>query len=145
MQRRFLNGNICWLRRRYGLPANRLASYAGSYHGLAHRLGEVTVANCASCHGAHAILPSTDPRSSIYPANIPKTCGKCHPRASANFAKGHVHLWPSPRNDRAVFWVRTAYQAFVFGLVAVFCLYIALDLVTRGRKGRDYMRGGRDG
>ena len=34
---------------------------------------------CTSCHGdAHAIFPKTDPRSAVYPLNIPATCGQCH-------------------------------------------------------------------
>ncbi len=34
---------------------------------------------CTSCHGnAHAIFPKTDARSTVYPLNIPKTCGNCH-------------------------------------------------------------------
>ncbi len=34
---------------------------------------------CTSCHGdAHAIYPKTDPRSAVYPLNVPKTCGQCH-------------------------------------------------------------------
>ena len=128
----------------YGLPAHRLASYAGSYHGLAHELGEATVANCASCHGAHAILPSSNPQSSINPSNIPKTCGECHPGASAHFAEGRVHLWPSSSRDRAVFFVRMAYLALIYGLVGAFCAYILLDVATRMRKGADYLKGAAD-
>jgi predicted CXXCH cytochrome family protein len=34
---------------------------------------------CTSCHGnAHEIVPKTDPNSTVYPLNIPKTCGACH-------------------------------------------------------------------
>jgi nitrate/TMAO reductase-like tetraheme cytochrome c subunit len=34
---------------------------------------------CTSCHGnAHAIFPKDDPRSAVYPLNIPRTCGACH-------------------------------------------------------------------
>lgn len=34
---------------------------------------------CLSCHGdAHEILPATDPKSNVYPLNIPRTCGTCH-------------------------------------------------------------------
>jgi predicted CXXCH cytochrome family protein len=34
---------------------------------------------CTSCHGsAHEIVPKSDPRSAVYPMNIPATCGKCH-------------------------------------------------------------------
>jgi predicted CXXCH cytochrome family protein len=34
---------------------------------------------CTSCHGnAHEIVTKTDPKSTVYPLNIPKTCGACH-------------------------------------------------------------------
>jgi len=34
---------------------------------------------CTSCHGdAHSIFPKDDPRSAVYPLNIPHTCGRCH-------------------------------------------------------------------
>lgn len=45
---------------------------------------------CTSCHGtAHAILPKDNPKSAVYPLNIPATCGKCH--GDAAMAKQH-HL-----------------------------------------------------
>jgi hypothetical protein len=45
---------------------------------------------CTSCHGtAHAILPKDNPKSAVYPLNIPATCGKCH--GDAVMAKQH-HL-----------------------------------------------------
>jgi hypothetical protein len=36
------------------------------------------VADCTSCHTAHAILPASDTRSSVHALNVPGTCGKCH-------------------------------------------------------------------
>ena len=126
------------LQRRYRLPAGRLSSYIGSYHGVANRYGDVTVANCASCHGAHSVLPSTDPRSPVNKRNLPRTCGKCHPGAGENFAKGSIHVLPSLRKDVVVFWVQVLYTALVAGLIGSFCGYIALDLFARwrGRLGR---------
>ncbi len=34
--------------------------------------------SCGDCHGSHAILPRTDPRSPVHPARIPETCSSCH-------------------------------------------------------------------
>ena len=79
------------LTRRLGLPRGRLRTYAASYHGLQARAGDTLVANCASCHGAHRVLPSSDPNSSIYPANLPKTCGRCHPGISPQIARAQIH------------------------------------------------------
>ena len=85
---------------RYDLPADRLPSYAGSYHGLALKEGKVTAANCASCHGVHSILRSSDPRSTVNAANLPKTCGACHKGvAEAKFTIGPVHVRTEARQE----------------------------------------------
>lgn len=80
------------LTQEFGVAAGRVSSYQDSYHGLASRLGSKVVANCASCHGVHNILPSSDPKSRIHTANLTQTCGQCHVGASENFTKGRIHL-----------------------------------------------------
>ena len=80
---------------RYNLPTDRVPTFADSFHGLAAKAGSQTVANCASCHGVHNIFRSSDPRSTVNPANLAHTCGTCHPGAGQTFAIGPVHvlLW----------------------------------------------------
>lgn len=56
----------------------RAETYSESYHAAASKLGDTTVANCASCHSSHDIRSSTDPLSSTHPTNLVTTCGKCH-------------------------------------------------------------------
>lgn len=80
------------LTQEFGVAGERVSSYKDSYHGLASELGSKIVANCASCHGVHNILPSSDPRSMISAGNLTKTCGQCHVGAGANFSSGKVHL-----------------------------------------------------
>jgi formate dehydrogenase gamma subunit len=80
------------LTQEFGVPGERVSSYKDSYHGLASQLGSKVVANCASCHGVHKILPSSDPASMISVNNLPQTCGQCHLGAGANFANGKIHL-----------------------------------------------------
>lgn len=80
------------LTQEFGIAGERVSSYKDSYHGLASQLGSKVVANCASCHGVHNILPSSDPRSMISATNLTQTCGQCHVGASANFSTGKVHL-----------------------------------------------------
>ncbi len=77
---------------RYGLPADRIETYLKSYHGLARQAGSLIAANCASCHGFHDILPSSDRRSSVYPSNLAMTCGKCHPGAGSQLAGAKIHV-----------------------------------------------------
>ncbi|MGI9104161.1 MAG: cytochrome c3 family protein, partial [Terriglobales bacterium] len=76
----------------FGAPAGRESTYLASYHGLASTLGSKVVANCASCHGAHNILPSSDPKSTINRANLKATCGQCHPGVTDKFLQGKVHV-----------------------------------------------------
>jgi formate dehydrogenase gamma subunit len=97
---------------RYNLPTNVVPSYADSYHGLAARGGSQTVANCASCHGVHNIFPPSDPRSTVNPANLAKTCGHCHAGAGEHFAIGPVHVQtetgpanPIVKSIRMIYWV----------------------------------------
>jgi hypothetical protein len=52
--------------------------YWTSWHGKALARGDVRVATCADCHGAHEILRADDPRSSVYPPRVADTCGRCH-------------------------------------------------------------------
>ena len=80
----------------FGVRGGKLSAYGDSYHGLANGKGGATVANCASCHGVHNILPSDNPRSTINPKNLVDTCGKCHPGAKENFIQGKVHLSSKP-------------------------------------------------
>ncbi|HET9530868.1 MAG TPA: cytochrome b/b6 domain-containing protein [Blastocatellia bacterium] len=103
----------------FGVEGKRVSSYLDSYHGLASRLGSTVVANCASCHGVHNILPSTDPHSTISKNNLVETCGKCHPGASENFALSQVHL-DSASADRASVisgWVRSIYLWLIIGVI----------------------------
>jgi len=80
------------LTQEFGVASGRVTSYKDSYHGMASQLGSKVVANCASCHGVHNILPSSDPKSMINSANLAQTCGQCHIGAGTNFASSRMHL-----------------------------------------------------
>ena len=67
------------LTQEFGVASGRVSSYKDSYHGLASQLGSKVVANCASCHGVHNILPSADPRSMINASNLPQTATRSVP------------------------------------------------------------------
>ncbi len=119
---------------RYALPKKRFSTYMDSFHGVALEYGMTKAANCASCHGFHGILPSSDPASSVNKANIPKTCGKCHPNAGVNFAKGDVHVEVTPQKAMGVFVVRVFYTIFIGVLVILFVLHVGMDLLGRRRR-----------
>ncbi|MFQ6097245.1 MAG: cytochrome c3 family protein, partial [Armatimonadota bacterium] len=124
------------VQRKYGLPAERMASFVGSYHGVASQYGDTRVANCASCHGVHDILPSSDPRSRVNKANLARTCGECHEGATDRFAEGSVHVLPSPHRDRVIYYVRLAYQIFIALLISSFVAYIVLEVFAHVRRRR---------
>jgi cytochrome b subunit of formate dehydrogenase len=110
----------------FGIAGGRASSYLASYHGLATKMGSKIAANCASCHGVHNILPSSDPRSTISQANLAKTCGQCHPGAGDNFIKGKVHIEAPLSADVgtvAVTWVRRAYMFLIFGTIGLMALH----------------------
>jgi len=110
------------LTRKFGLPSDRLISYDSSYHGLAAQAGSQTVANCASCHGVHNILPSSDPKSTINPRNLPSTCGKCHPGAGSRFAISQVHVSDNGSEPPVLRFVRQFYLLLIpvtLGLMAL--------------------------
>jgi cytochrome b subunit of formate dehydrogenase len=101
------------LTRKFGMPSDRLVSFDSSFHGLAAKSGSQTVANCASCHGVHNILPPGDPKSTVNAKNLPKTCGKCHEGAGTRFAISQVHVAEGATEPEALKWVRQFYLLII--------------------------------
>lgn len=66
--------------RAYNLPVDQMALYLTSGHGHALARGNTRVAVCTDCHGHHEILAASDPASTVYRLNVPRTCGRCHSR-----------------------------------------------------------------
>lgn len=117
---------------KYGLPREKVPAFADSYHGLALRSGSQTVANCASCHGVHNILPSSDARSTIHPANLGRTCGGCHPGAGARFAIGPVHVVEGTGTEHPIVRVlRLAYVAVIVLTLGFMLLHNGLDFLGK--------------
>ena len=129
----------------YGLATKRGETYADSFHGIASKFGNPEAANCASCHGFHDVRPSSDPRSRVAKANLPATCGKCHPGAGAMFAEGRVHIEKTKESAPGVFFVRTFYTWFIGTLMVCFLGYMAVEVYGYRRRRRQARpnRGGR--
>ena len=108
------------LNTKYNLPADRVKTFFESYHGLAGQYGSTVAANCASCHGFHKILPSSDTNSTINKIHLVETCGKCHPGANREFSLGKIHVAPDGEaggtdfGGRLNHWVRRIYLALIF-------------------------------
>jgi cytochrome b subunit of formate dehydrogenase len=108
------------LSQEFGVEGRRETTYLASYHGLAARGGSQVVANCASCHGVHNILPSSDPRSTINHANLARTCGQCHPGVTEKFTASRVHVDAPLSADvgsKAVRWIRRFYLSMIFAVI----------------------------
>jgi hypothetical protein len=126
---------------RYGFSVKRVATYETSFHGFANKFGATVVANCASCHGVHNILPQKDPRSTINASHVRETCGKvdCHPRAVTQFASGEVHLGavaPPAFVVRLVTWLYKFLIAAIIGGMVLHNLFDARAQFTRRRIAR---------
>jgi formate dehydrogenase gamma subunit len=139
------------LNTKYNLPSDRVTTFFASYHGLAAQYGSTRAANCGSCHGFHKILPSTNPRSTIYKDNLAATCGQCHPGASANFAKGKIHVDAAAAEaggnlgERINWWVRRVYLAMIFSVIGLMAVHNALIFGRKAaararREGRTMLR-----
>jgi cytochrome b subunit of formate dehydrogenase len=125
------------LNERFDLLPQTVDTYFTSYHGIYSKLGDINVANCASCHGNHAILPPEDPQSLVNPQNLGKTCGECHPAASTRFISGKVHVDPSESNI-IVSTVKNVYIIFILTVVAGMFFHNIIDFIYRIKKGNPY-------
>ena len=112
----------------YGPSPARVSSYDASYHGLALQRGTTAVADCASCHGIHAIYPSDDPRSSVAAANLDQTCGNCHPGAGIEFTRSPVHFVSGDGSFqvKVVDVVTNVYRAFIVIVIGAMLLHNAV-------------------
>ncbi len=133
--------------REFGIVGGRGSSYLASYHGLATARGSKIAANCASCHGVHNILPSSDPKSTINTAHLVQTCGKCHPGANANFAASKMHLDAQAADigSKAVALIRRFYLLMIIATIGGMLLHNVLVMrrkLADLRHGHAHISGG---
>ncbi len=119
------------IRETFGLPAGRLSTYEDSFHGLASRGGSPVVAQCASCHGYHEILPSSDPRSLVSPQRLAETCGKCHPGSESRYQIGPVHVAMATPEQPPLYWTRIVYLLLIAGTIGFMAFHNGLDFVRK--------------
>ena len=60
------------------LRVDQLSEYRTSKHAQKLFEGDTRVAQCASCHGAHGVLPVKDSLSPVSPSRVAQTCNRCH-------------------------------------------------------------------
>ncbi|NIT36009.1 MAG: hypothetical protein GTN49_05830 [candidate division Zixibacteria bacterium] len=121
------------LNAKFHLPNDRVQTFERSYHGVVSEGGKTTAANCGSCHGVHDVLPSSDPSSSVAPANLEKTCGKCHLRVTERFLGTDVHrALARPRRSPADY-VATVYIVLIIVVIGGMVGHNVVDYVAKVR------------
>jgi len=126
----------------FGKKERGPVSFVDSYHGLKSEKGDATVANCASCHEAHRILPSSDPGSSINQANLQQTCGACHPGITRDLAQTRIHGDLRARGPWADL-VASIYTVLIVVVIGGMFAYVTVDfwrLAATVRKGPQVRR-----
>ncbi|MDB6058628.1 MAG: Cytochrome b subunit of formate dehydrogenase-like protein [Verrucomicrobiales bacterium] len=116
---------------------DRLEHYRDTYHGKAMALGKPNaapdVAACYDCHGAHDVLPQSNPASRLSKANIVGTCRKCHSDATESFAQYVPHANPmDPKNYPALTVVFFGMTSLLVGVFGFFGLHTALWIFRSG-------------
>ena len=106
-----------------------IATFQDSFHGKATSLDNAKAAACADCHTPHHNLPASDPRSSIHPANLAKTCGACHANVNASFLTFDPHANPTdPKRNFYVYLIWLGMTGLLLGVFGFFGLHDLLWL-----------------
>lgn len=110
---------------------DKFSTYRDTFHSQLSSLGGyVETARCWDCHGAHEILPASDPRSPVAPANLIATCGRCHAGANASFVKYQPHA--NARNRKlnpALYFVRLFMNLLLGSVLTFFMIHTLLWLI----------------
>jgi hypothetical protein len=120
---------------KYGIPEDRIATFIDSLHGIAVGFGSKTAATCASCHGVHDILPASDPRSKINPANLRSTCGQadCHPQMPERIASSKIHVGPDSKASPGLLVTQRVLIILVVILLAITLIWFIPGFIKKAR------------
>jgi cytochrome b subunit of formate dehydrogenase len=132
---------------KYGLPTNIMESWRHSYHGLKSTDGDPNVANCASCHRSHLILPASDRQSSVSPSNVQKTCSQCHNTISRELSSIEIHETSGVFLNRTGRLFRSIYIVAIIIIIGSMLVHWLIDLHKRIRvlnQGKQIVRMQRD-
>ncbi len=110
---------------------DKLSTYHDTFHSQLGSLGGyVETARCWDCHGAHDILPASNPRSPIAKANLVATCGRCHAGANLSFVQYQPHANAHDRHlNPALYFVRLFMNLLLAGTLTFFVIHTILWLI----------------
>jgi predicted CXXCH cytochrome family protein len=132
---------------KYNLSTNVLNTYVADFHGTTVELFEkqspdapTNKAVCYDCHGVHDIRSAKDPNSTVYKANLLKTCQQCHPDATASFPSSWLsHYDASPTRYPIIYYVNLFYTIVIPLVIGGMGGFVLLDaarrLLNRTKKG----------
>ncbi len=104
--------------------------YGLSLHGALTELGYGPAAKCSDCHGAHDILPISNPDSLLSSVNREETCRKCHALAANGFLEFDPHAdHTDPEKDPILYWVYTTLIILIISVFGLCGLHSLLWLV----------------
>ncbi len=64
------------------IPTDQYEKLKGSIHFIQSVDAKRPIADCVTCHSVHDITSVDNPKSPVYPTNIPKLCASCHSNAT---------------------------------------------------------------
>lgn len=123
-----------------GCHGGKSGTYLDTYHGKSFLLGRSASATCVDCHGAHHVLPASDPLSSVSPQNVVATCRGCHPQANSRFAGYLVHVNAKDPRDSTVVFMTYLFYLTLIAVVFAFGGVHSVMYFYRGRKQGMYRR-----
>lgn len=122
------------------------ATYRGTYHGKAARLGSQVAATCSDCHGAHGIEPASDAGSRVAAGNLMETCGACHEHVRPSFVEYDSHPDPMDRERNPAlfysFWFMNTLLIVMLGVFGLHTLLWWVRIRIDERKGIEHHQGG---
>ncbi len=119
---------------RYGLVGSIGSSYHDSYHSMANARKGSKAATCVDCHTTHDIMKPGNPNSSVNPAHVAATCGRCHKGATEKLALSYDHKSSLKSGNIINYYVRISYIwliLLVIGGMFVHNMLIYLSSIVR--------------
>ncbi|MFH1625027.1 MAG: cytochrome c3 family protein [Pseudomonadota bacterium] len=102
-------------------------SYFDTFHGKVSKLGSAKTAKCYDCHGAHNILPLSNPDSTLSRKNVVNTCKSCHPNSNRKFVGYLTHATHHDKHKYPflyyTFWFMTLLLVGTFGFFGIHTLF----------------------
>lgn len=105
-------------------------TYRDNFHGQVTALGFVQSASCADCHTPHKNLSKKNPKSTVNPANLKKTCGKCHGAVDDSYVTYDPHMDPRHVNGNPIIhYIWLFFMIMIWGVFGFFGIHYVLWLI----------------